>query len=110
GGAGVASTEYRVNGGDWLTYDGPITFPTGGSYVVGYRSVDRDANVEGAKSIDVTVRYPGGCGERGTVEGNNGRPGCGNVEGSPNAGNPGTAGKPDEGQLCAVRTAPVAFV
>ncbi|SDL11928.1 OmpL47-type beta-barrel domain-containing protein [Tessaracoccus oleiagri] len=88
GGAGVASTQYRVNGGDWLDYDGAITFPTGGSYVVGYRSVDGDANVEGEKFVNVTVRYPGGCGEHGTVEGNNGRPGCGNVEGSPNAGNP----------------------
>lgn len=88
-GAGVARTEYRIDDGHWTAYSEPIVFPKGGVYQVAYRSVDRDQNVEGAKSVTVTVRNQVGCGNHGDNDkGNPGRPGCGNVGGGQNAGQP----------------------
>lgn len=54
-GTGVASTEYRVNGGEWTAYEMAIQFDTAGEYIIEYRSTDRNANVEGTKSVEVTV-------------------------------------------------------
>lgn len=54
-GTGVASTQYRVDGGQWITYGSPITFAEPGEYVVEYRSTDRNANVEGAREVWITV-------------------------------------------------------
>lgn len=55
GGAGVERTEYRIGDGGWTTYEEPIAFDEPGSYVVGFRSVDKDQNVEGAKQVEVEV-------------------------------------------------------
>src|SRR5690606_17748231 len=43
-GSGVASIEYRVDGGDWQTYDEPISFNNPGSYTVDYRATDMTQN------------------------------------------------------------------
>lgn len=48
--SGVAYTEYRINGGEWTTMTGPVTFTEAGVYVVEYRSVDNNGNVENVKS------------------------------------------------------------
>lgn len=88
-GAGVAETQYRVDGGPWQTYTKPVTFPSGGTYSVEYRSIDRDRNVEGTRVIEVVVRNQKGCGNHGdNNKSNRGRPGCGNVGGNQNAGQP----------------------
>lgn len=53
--SGVASTEYRLNGGNWLPYSSPITFSTDGQYTVEYRSTDVVGNVEGAKTVSFNI-------------------------------------------------------
>ncbi|TBT83019.1 hypothetical protein ET989_12850 [Propioniciclava sinopodophylli] len=89
GDSGLARTEYRVDAGAWTTYSQPITFATGGSFTVAYRSIDGAGNVEATQSVVVPVRWDKGCGDHGENEkGNGGRPGCGNVPGQPNAGKP----------------------
>lgn len=51
GGTGVRFTEYRVNGGNWTTVQGPVTLTEEGMYQVEYRSQDRYGNVETAKQL-----------------------------------------------------------
>lgn len=41
GGFGVARTEYRLNGGPWEEYTGPILVESPGNHVLQFRSVDR---------------------------------------------------------------------
>lgn len=60
-GTGVASTEYRIDGGDWVTYEGPISFEEAGSYAIEYRSRDTRGNIEGIQTIEVTVVVPKVC-------------------------------------------------
>lgn len=53
--SGVASIEYRVNGGSWKTGDGPVTFDSEGDYVVSYRATDVAGNSSSIKSTSVTI-------------------------------------------------------
>lgn len=46
GGSGVASTEYRLDGGPWQPYVGPFTLSTDGITTVEARSTDNAGNVE----------------------------------------------------------------
>jgi len=49
--SGVASTEYRIDGGAWQVYSGPLGFTTpAGPHLVEYRSTDVAGNVEPARS------------------------------------------------------------
>jgi len=57
--SGVASTEYQVNGGGWVTYEGPVTLSASGSHEVTYRSTDQIGNVEEAGTATVEVVAPG---------------------------------------------------
>jgi hypothetical protein len=52
--SGVATTQYKVNGGATNTYGGPVTF-TDGVYTVTYWSTDKANNVETSKSISFKV-------------------------------------------------------
>ena len=49
--SGVKQTEYRVNGGTWNLYTGPILVQQNGVYTYEYRSTDNVGNVEHGKSI-----------------------------------------------------------
>jgi hypothetical protein len=49
-GSGIDKTEYRVNEGDWKTYESPIQVKTDGIYKIEYRSIDKAGNVEESKS------------------------------------------------------------
>ena len=51
-GSGVASTEYRINGGAWTTYDGAVEVPDG-EHTIEYRSTDEAGNVEDVQSSQV---------------------------------------------------------
>ncbi|HUC92840.1 MAG TPA: family 43 glycosylhydrolase [Paenibacillus sp.] len=54
-GAGVASTEYRVNGGEWRPYAAPVTLSQEGLLTVEYRSKDLAGNMEEVKSVAVKL-------------------------------------------------------
>lgn len=53
--SGVAKTEYRVNSGDWQTYQGPFNVTIEGENVVQYRSTDLVGNVEDTQSVPVKI-------------------------------------------------------
>jgi hypothetical protein len=53
--SGIANTEYRVNGGTWTTYAGPVQFIDKGAYTVEYRSTDLAGNVEATKTKTFTI-------------------------------------------------------
>jgi glucose/arabinose dehydrogenase/PKD repeat protein len=61
GGSGVDVTEYRINGGDWVEYEGPIRREQPGMYLVEFRSTDRTGNVEDTKSVTFTIEVPQNC-------------------------------------------------
>ena len=54
GGSGVASIEYRVDGGAWSAYTGAFSLPLG-DHVIEYRSVDRVGNAEPAGMASVRI-------------------------------------------------------
>ena len=54
--AGVSATEYSTdNGATWQPYSGAFVFNTEGTTTILYRSVDRGANTETAKSITLKI-------------------------------------------------------
>lgn len=57
--SGVAKTEYKVNAGDWLTYNKEIKIREEGNHKVQYRSIDHAGNVEETKSVDVKIDKSG---------------------------------------------------
>ncbi|WP_210651190.1 OmpL47-type beta-barrel domain-containing protein [Nocardioides sp. SYSU D00065] len=56
--SGVAVTEYRVDGGDWIEYTDPVEVNGAGDHTVRYRSTDVAGNVGDEGSIEVTVDGP----------------------------------------------------
>jgi plastocyanin len=54
--SGVERTEYRVNGGEWTAYGGPVTFGDAGSYSVEYRATDRAGNTSQPNTATFSVR------------------------------------------------------
>ncbi len=54
-GSGVASTEYRIAGGDWTPYTAAVSVPGEGSVLVEYRSTDDKGNQEAIKSLTVKI-------------------------------------------------------
>lgn len=50
----LASTRYRINGVEWITYTGPITLPEG-EYTIEYQSIDKAGNLEPVQSTDLKV-------------------------------------------------------
>jgi PKD repeat protein len=54
-GVGVATTEYRIDGGAWTAYGAPFEVTGDGHHTVDYRSTDRNGNAEEAETITVKV-------------------------------------------------------
>lgn len=57
GASGVATTEYRIDGGDWTTYDGPVLVDGDDpprEVVLEYRSTDANGNVEATNALPFT--------------------------------------------------------
>ena len=54
-GIGVNSTFYRLDGGDWKTYTGPILVDTLGSHTIEYYSVDNLGHEESVHSLKFNV-------------------------------------------------------
>lgn len=55
--ATLARTEYRVDGGDWVAYDGPFVLRRSTRPTLGYRSVDSRGTVEDERCVTLA---PGG--------------------------------------------------
>ncbi|WP_154651760.1 OmpL47-type beta-barrel domain-containing protein [Sediminispirochaeta bajacaliforniensis] len=53
--SGIQRTEYRLNGGEWMSYAGPFTLGTENDYLLEYRSVDRAGGLETTTSIECPV-------------------------------------------------------
>jgi uncharacterized membrane protein YgcG len=53
--SGVASTSYRVDGGDWLPYGDPVDVSVEGNHTLEYRSEDREANLEDGRTTTVRL-------------------------------------------------------
>jgi hypothetical protein len=51
----IVSTQYRVNDGEWKSYNGPFTLQEEGENKVEYRSEDAAGNVEGTKTVVVKI-------------------------------------------------------
>ena len=58
----VEVTQYRVDGGDINTYEGPFTVSGNGEHTVEYRSRDTAGNVEDWKSVTFTIETQSGGG------------------------------------------------
>ena len=55
GGSGVASTEYRIDEGEWTDYTAPFVISEPGTHTVEFRSTDVAGNEEAVKSLEVVV-------------------------------------------------------
>jgi serine protease len=55
-GSGVQRTEYRLDNGAWTAYEGPFTVTRPGTHKLGYRSTDRNDNVEATQTLRFKVR------------------------------------------------------
>ncbi|MEU4519388.1 copper-binding protein [Amycolatopsis sp. NPDC024027] len=54
-GSGVASVEYKVDGGAWTAYAAPVPVSAAGSHTVGYRARDVAGNASAEGSVSFTV-------------------------------------------------------
>lgn len=52
--SGVAVTEYRINGGEWISYE-PFNIQIDGQSLIEYRSRDKVGNLEETRSLQVVV-------------------------------------------------------
>ena len=55
GGSGVASTEYRIDGGAWTPYTAAVSVTGEGTRLIEYRSTDTAGNVEANQSLSVKI-------------------------------------------------------
>jgi PKD repeat protein len=53
--SGVKQTEYRVNGGAWTVYAGPVVHTVNGLHQYEYRSIDKAGNIEAAKTAELKL-------------------------------------------------------
>ncbi len=53
--AGVASTEYRVDGDSWQNYTMPFVVSAEGTHSVDYRSTDKLGNTEAVKTVEAKL-------------------------------------------------------
>jgi hypothetical protein len=48
-------TEYSVNGGPWIPFNGPVSFSDDGEYTVNYRSTDEAGNIEATQTTSFKI-------------------------------------------------------
>ncbi|GAA1996144.1 hypothetical protein GCM10009739_01390 [Microbacterium ulmi] len=53
--SGVAAIQYRLDGGRWSEYTGPVEVDRPGTHAVSFRSTDVAGNEEAARTLQVTV-------------------------------------------------------
>jgi len=54
---GVMKTEYKLDDGEWITYSGPLTVSSEGTYILYYFSQDFLGNTEQINSVILKVNY-----------------------------------------------------
>ncbi|WP_416829060.1 OmpL47-type beta-barrel domain-containing protein [Ectobacillus polymachus] len=54
-GSGLEKTEYRLDGGDWITVAGQVILSEEGKYSLDYRSIDKAGNVENSKTLPIWI-------------------------------------------------------
>ncbi|AOS63199.1 OmpL47-type beta-barrel domain-containing protein [Actinoalloteichus hymeniacidonis] len=54
-GSGVARTEWSLDGGDWTTYEEPVTVTGEGPHSVLYRTIDIAGNIEAEKAATILI-------------------------------------------------------
>jgi hypothetical protein len=54
-GSGVASIEYKLNNGEWVTYAKPFTVSVGGDHTIHYQATDKVGNAETEQSTSIQV-------------------------------------------------------
>jgi hypothetical protein len=54
-GSGVDLLRYRLNGGAWSVYSSPVQLTEDGHYVLEHYASDRAGNMEGVRSLEVTI-------------------------------------------------------
>ena len=54
-GSGCSTTQYRIDGGSWLTYDTNILISADGNHQIDYNSTDNVGNVESTHTIWVAI-------------------------------------------------------
>lgn len=59
--SGVATIEYRLDGGAWTAYSTPVVVTTAGEHTLGYRATDDAGNTAAVKSVTFTVVVSGSC-------------------------------------------------
>src|SRR5207249_11902421 len=57
--SGIATVEYRVNDGPWLSYSGPFTLSDGVAYVVEFAAVDDAGNQNSLHRITFKIDQAG---------------------------------------------------
>jgi cytochrome c len=55
GGQGVTRIDYRLDGGPWTRYTGPVTVTGDGDHTLLYRATDRAGNVETEKAATIKI-------------------------------------------------------
>ncbi|WP_052737605.1 5'-nucleotidase C-terminal domain-containing protein [Bacillus sp. SA1-12] len=55
-GVGVNYIEYKLNDGEWLKYEQPLTIANEGEYTLSYRAKDKVHNVEELKTVPFTIK------------------------------------------------------
>lgn len=53
--SGVNRTRYRIDGGNWNTYQEPFSLQAGGEHTVTYRSIDLAGNEENTSAISLKI-------------------------------------------------------
>ena len=53
--SGVQTVRYRIDGGSWTTYSGIALLSGNGTHAFGYFATDNAGNVEGVRSISITI-------------------------------------------------------
>jgi hypothetical protein len=53
--SGIDRVEYRLNGGDWVVYEGPFMISAEGEHDLEHRAIDRAGNEEAARSFTVKI-------------------------------------------------------
>lgn len=53
--SGVSATEYSLDGTNWQPYSGSFTISNQGTTTISYRSADRAQNIEGIKTLTITI-------------------------------------------------------